>query len=122
MSPCLQQTLVLPHREPGNGWRGRIDLTLSVEPPAVSRRLDFEVNSGSTHHVRLVALVQGKGRHERRIRFKFPLTLSERDTTPVLIAAPSRGLHLGASRQLMERYGAKPFKLVRLRATTAPQT
>ncbi|HLL80193.1 MAG TPA: hypothetical protein VKT25_11875, partial [Ktedonobacteraceae bacterium] len=95
------------------------DLAISVELPAVLRRLDFEVNSNVRHHIRLMALVRNKGRREGRLRFRFPIDLSPEDTKLVLSAAASRSLDVNAPQETMDRYGAIPFKLVHLRATDA---
>ena len=116
---ALEQDLPLPERRPGVTWRGTLDLAISVELPAMLRRLDFEVNSNVRHHIRLMALVRNKGRRERPLRFRFPIDLSPEDTRLVLSAAACRSLDANAPQETMDRYGAIPFKLVHLRATDA---
>ena len=46
---ALSQALPVPDRPDGQSWSGTIDLTVSVELPPVSRRIDFEVNSQDSH-------------------------------------------------------------------------
>jgi hypothetical protein len=114
---ALEQPLRLSGRREGEAWNGTFDLAISVELPPVLRRLDFEVNSNVRHHVRLMALVRNKGKRERPLRFRFPISLSPEDTRLVLTAAASRSFDANAPRETMDRYGAVPFKLVHLRAT-----
>lgn len=111
---ALEQDLPLPGRGVGSAWSGIIDLGISVELSPVSRRLDFEVNSSAGHHLRLTALVRDKGQRRRLLRFRFPIALAPQDGGLVLVAAASRGIAPDAPQSMMERYGARPFTLVRL--------
>jgi hypothetical protein len=114
---ALAQPLALPDRKPGEAWSGSIDLSLAVELPAVARRVDFEIISKRKHHLRLRALVRNRGRRVRLLRFKFSLSLLAEDGEPVLTATESRRFNAGAPAELIERYGALPFSLVRFKAT-----
>lgn len=111
----LEEPLVLPDRAPGEAWRGNLDITVSVDLPPASRRVDFELNSQSRHHARLRAIVLNRGRRERLFRFNVPVELTPEDTTPVLTAAASRRFNANAPQAMIDRYGATPFRVVRLR-------
>ncbi len=113
----VQQTLPLTDREQGQPWKGTIDLTLLVKLPPATRRVDFEVNSQSRHLARLRAVVVNRGARERLLRFKFPLELEPSDEIAVLAAAASRRFNSDAPASMLERYGAAPFRVVRLRST-----
>jgi hypothetical protein len=62
--------------------------------------------------------VRNRGRRERLLRFKFPLSLLAGDGEPVLTATASRRFNVGAPVELIDRYGALPFRLVRLKTST----
>ncbi|MEP9389177.1 nucleotidyltransferase family protein [Mesorhizobium sp. KR9-304] len=111
----LEEPLVLPDRKPGEAWRGSLDITVSVDLPPASRRIDFELNSHGRHHARLRAIVLNRGRRERLLRFNVPVELAPDDTAPVLVAAASRIFNANAPQALVERYAATPFRVVRLR-------
>lgn len=114
----IEQALVLPGREAGRAWSGTVDLTIAVERPAASRRVEFEVNLKDRHLVRLRALLFGGRGGERLLRFRFPLVLAPGDALPFLVAAPSRSFNSDAPRDLLDRYGAMPFTLADLRVET----
>jgi hypothetical protein len=119
-SRVIEQPLALPDRETGSAWAGSIDLTLSVALPAVTRRVDFEIVAGDRHKLRLRAVVLDRGRRERSLRFKFRLALAPDDGEPVLTATASRRFNAGAPADMIERYQALPFALVRFRAVRRP--
>ncbi|MEO8667849.1 MAG: hypothetical protein ABI399_04985, partial [Bauldia sp.] len=112
----LEQPLSLPDRKPGDAWVGSVDLTLSVDLPPATRRLDFEIVSNGRHHLRLRALVLNRGRREKLLRFKFPLSLSPLEGELILTAVPSRRFNTGVPPELADRYGAAPFALIRFHA------
>jgi hypothetical protein len=53
------------------------------------------------------------------LRFKFSLALAPDDGEPVLTATASRRFNAGAPADMIERYQALPFALVRFRAVRA---
>jgi hypothetical protein len=111
----LQQPLELPDRAPGEAWSGSLDVTICVDLPSSSRRADFEINSKMKHHVRLRAVVLDRGKRDRLVRFKFPLSVTSDESTPVLAAVASRSFNAGASQELIDRYGARPFEIVTMK-------
>jgi hypothetical protein len=115
----LEAPLVLTDRTPGETWRGNLDITVSVELPPASRQIDFEINSQSRHHARLRTVVLNRGRRERLLRFNVPIELAPEDTAPVLVAA-SRSFNAKVSQATIDRYGAAPFRIVRLRTRKRP--
>jgi hypothetical protein len=118
-SRVTEQPLALPDRETGGAWAGSIDLVLSVSLPPITRRVDFEIVAGGRHKLRLRAVVLDRGRRERLLRFKFSLALAPDDGEPVLTATASRRFNAGAPADMIERYQALPFALVRFRAVRA---
>lgn len=115
----LQKVLELPDRGDGEAWDGSIDLTLALDLPPAMRRIDFEVNSLTRHHVRLRTLVLGRGARARLLRFRFPLSLAEGEGAPTLNAVPSRRFNAGAPDEMLARYGATPFQIVSIKARKA---
>jgi len=116
----LERDLPLPERKPATAWSGVLDLAISVDLPPVPRRLDFEVNSTCRHLVRLTALVRNKGRRRRPLRFRFPIRLAPEERRLVLVAAACRDIGSDARQDEIERYGAMPFRLLRLRVVETP--
>lgn len=116
----LQQTLPLTDRQQGQPWNGTIDMTILVNLPPASRRIDFEVNSQTRHLARLRAVVINRGARHRLLRFKFPLKLAPDDDAPVLAAAASRSFNSDAPADLLDRYGAAQFRIVRFRSMRSP--
>ena len=112
----LMRPLELPDRVQGEAWNGSLDMTILVDLPPSSRRADFEINSNTKHHVRLRALVLNRGNRDRLFRFKFPLALSADEGTPVLTAVASRTFNTGATQELIDRYAARPFAIVAMKA------
>lgn len=104
--------LHLPGRRPGDAWSGTIDMTLLVELPAASRRVDFEVNAGFRHLVRLRAFVRDRGSRDLALRFRFSMRVASTDPNPVIAAAPSRSFNADAPRALVDKYRAVPFSVV----------
>ena len=115
----LQQALELPGRADGEAWDGSIELTLALDLPPAARRIDFEVNSLTRHHVRLRTLVLGRSGRARLFRFRFPLSLAQGEGAPSLNAVPSRRFNSGAPEEMLARYGATPFEIVRIEARKA---
>lgn len=111
-----EHRFALPGRTPGAPWRGRVDVTLAVEVPGAWRRIDFEVNAGSCHLLRLRALVRGGTRRLAPLRFRFDLSLDGGDPDPVLVAVPSRSFNTDAPVEEVARYAAARFSLGELRA------
>jgi len=109
----LSQTLPVPDRETGRPWRGTIDLTISVELPAATRRVDFEVNSSDRHLARLRAVVLNRGKRNKLVRFRVPLVLEPQDDAPILTAAASRSFNEAVPQDMMDQYGPTPFRMVR---------
>lgn len=116
----LEAPLVLPGRAAGEPWRGNLDITIAVDLPAATRRIDFELNSKQRHHARLRAVVLNKGRREKLFRFNVFVQLEAEETAPILMAAASRGFNDNAPSAMIDRYGATPFRLLRLRARKLP--
>lgn len=114
----LEHPLDLPGRAPAAPWQGTVAVTLSVPPQKTWRRLDFEIHVGGEPRLRLRARPWRRGRGA--FRFRFPLMLGAGEPTPVLIAAPSRGFNTNAPADVLDRYRAVPFTLLRLSASPAP--
>ncbi len=115
----LQQTMQLPDRKEVEAWRGSVLVTIAVDLPSASRRVDFEVNSMTRHHVRLRSIVLDRGRRGRLFCFRFPLSLAIGEGMPTLTAVPSRRFNTGAPEDLQARYGPTPFEIVTLKAKKA---
>jgi hypothetical protein len=111
----LEQTLPLPDRMQHSAWSGGIDVTIAVELPPVTRRIDFEINSNIRHHLRVRALVYSRRRRRRSLRFKFAVSLLPDENDLVLVAVASRLLTTSAVQDQIDRYGAIPFRIIRLR-------
>ena len=90
-------------------------LAAAVWLPPVWRRVDFEVNAGDRHLLRLRGLARNGGRRVGHFRFRFTLTLASNDPVPVLEAAPSRSFNTDAPDNEVERYAAPRFALSALR-------
>jgi hypothetical protein len=112
----LEQALPLPDRQQGQSWSGTVDFTILVKLPPASRRIDFEVNSQARHLARLRAVVINRGARERLLRFRLPIELAPDDDSPVLTAAASRSFNSDAPANMIDRYGAAPFRIVRFRS------
>lgn len=112
---ALAHPLNLDGRRPGEPWHGRIDVSIAAELPPVWRRVDFEVNAGDRHLLRLRGLARNGGRRVGHFRFRFTLTLASNDPVPVLEAAPSRSFNTDAPDNEVERYAAPRFALSALR-------
>ena len=112
----LKQALPLPGRQQGQSWSGTIDLTILVELPPASRRIDFEVNSHDRHLARLRAVVLNRGARDKLLRFRLPIVLAPNDNSLVLAAAASRSFNSDAPADMIDRYGAAPFRIVRFRS------
>ncbi|MCX7304886.1 MAG: nucleotidyltransferase family protein [Hyphomicrobiales bacterium] len=110
----LSHELFLADRLRGQSWTGTVDLTLSVELPAQSRRIDLEVNSQDRHLARLRTIVLNRGRRQKVLRFKVPLSIEPHDGSIVLTAAPSRRFNDGVQQALADQYGPTPFRLIHL--------
>lgn len=106
------QKLSLPDRAAGSAWSGTVDMTLLAELPAASRRVDFEVNAGHRHLIRLRAFVRNRGARDLALRFRFRLLLAAADPDPVVAAAPSRSFNADAPQTLVDRYRAVAFSIV----------
>lgn len=115
----LEAPLALADRAPGEAWRGRLDLTVSAELPPAARRVDFELNSQDRNHARLRAVVLNRGRRETLLRFNVPIELAPDDSAPVLVAV-GRGFNSNVPQAMIDRYGATPFRIVRLRTRKLP--
>ena len=113
----LSQAFSVPGRRQGQPWNGTIDLTISVELPPASRRIDLEVNSPDRHFARLRAVVLNRGKREKILRFKVPLVLGPQDSSLVLAAAPSRSFNDGVPQRMIDQYGPTPFRLIHCAST-----
>jgi hypothetical protein len=110
----FEQDLTVSDRQEGQTWKGILDLTISVQLPPASRRIDFEVNSRVRHLARLRSIGLKRGQREKTLRFKVPLVLEPQDSSIVLAAAPSRSFNDPAPKHLVDKYGPVPFRLVHL--------
>jgi hypothetical protein len=120
----LSQAFSVPDKRQGQPWNGTVDLTISVELPPASRRIDLEVNSPDRHLARLRAVVLNRGKREKILRFKVPLVLGPQDGTLVLAAAPSRRFNDGVPQHVIDQYGPTPFRLLNFtskRSTKQPR-
>lgn len=114
----FSQELSVPDSEKGQAWRGTSDLTISVELPPASRRIDFEVNSSDRHLARLREVVLNRGKRDKRdklMRFRVPLALGPQDDGLVLTAAASRSFNDAVPQDMMDQYGPTPFRMVHFR-------
>lgn len=112
----VSQALSVPDREKGQAWRGTIDLTISVDLPPASRRIDFEVNSSGRHLARLRAVALNRGKRNKVLRFRVPLALEPQDDGLVLTAAASRSFNDDVAQDMMDQYGPTPFRMVHFSA------
>jgi hypothetical protein len=113
---ALEQILALSDRRPGEAWAGMIDVTLLAALPAAGRRVDFEVNTKTQHHLRLRALVRNQGARERPFRFRFALSIPPDESNPVIAAAPSRSFNTNAPQGLIDRYRPVEFRVLSVEA------
>jgi hypothetical protein len=113
----LSHPFSVPGRRQGQPWNGTIDLTISVELPPASRRIDLEVNSSDRHFARLRAVVLNRGKREKILRFKVPLVLGPQDSSLVLVAAASRSFNDGVPQRMIDQYGPIPFRLIHFAST-----
>jgi Uncharacterised nucleotidyltransferase len=107
-----EHILALPDGTIGSERTVVFDLTLLVDLPSATRRLEFEINSDRRHHLRLRAWVLNLGRRRRRFRFHFPITLSPDEINLMLVAAPSRRFNTGVPQDLAAIYDPVPFSVV----------
>jgi hypothetical protein len=115
--PVFEQELSVPGRQDGRKWKGVLDLTICVELPPASRRIDFEVNSPIRHLARLRSIGLKRGPRDKTLRFKVPLLLEPQDSSIVLAAAPSRSFNDPAPQHLIDKYGPVPFRMIHFAAS-----
>jgi hypothetical protein len=113
---AVEQVLDLPLRQESEAWHGIVEVAIAVDRSDVRRRVEFEVNLRDRHLVRLRGLLFRGGHGERVLRFRFPITLAAGESSPRLVAVPSRRFNSDAPAALLDRYGPKPFALLDFRA------
>ena len=113
---ALEQELLLPNREDDEAWSGMIDLEIEIDLPPATRRLEFEINSGQRHLIRLRGLAKNKGRRRLPLRFRAKLDISPGDTALRLQAVPARSFNTNATNPDLIKYGPTPFRIVLLAA------
>jgi hypothetical protein len=111
----IEHILALPDGIIGSERTVAFDLTLLVDLPSATRRLEFEINSDRRHHLRLRARAFNLGRRSRRFRFRFPITLAPDETSLMLVAAPLRRFNTEVPKDLAAIYGPVPFSVVDLK-------
>lgn len=116
-APVFEQALPVSGWQEGENWTGILDLTISVQVPAASRRIDFEVNSHFRHLARLRSIVLKRGPREKIVRFRVPVVLEPQDISISLVAAPSRSFNDPVSQHLVDKYGPVPFRLIHFAAS-----
>ncbi len=110
--PVLEATLDLPGRRPGQNWSGSLDIRLSATIPAASRRIEFEINCGDRHVMRLRAVVRNRGVRNLPLRFRVRLDIAAHEPDPVIVAVPARSFNTKATQAELDRYSAVRFRMV----------
>ena len=108
----LKQKLNLPDRSSNGIWSGEMDLTLMVDLPAASRRIDFEINMNDRHLVRLRAFVLNRGPRQRRFRFRLPLSVPAGESDVYISAVPSKNFNTKVPPHILDHYRPLDFQLV----------
>jgi Uncharacterised nucleotidyltransferase len=108
----LETPLVLVGREAGQSWSGRLDMRIEAMVPAASRRIEFEINCGDRHIMRLRAIARDKGARALPLRFRVRIDIAAQEPDPVLLAVPARSFNTKATQGELDRYGAVRFRMV----------
>jgi hypothetical protein len=112
----MEQSVPIP---PGLGpGRAHLHAIIEIEPPAVRRRIEFELNGAGRHIGRIRYRHWGRGRHPLVLAVDVPIEIRAGDTAFTLEARPGRLLRHGGRPEQKARYDALPFRCVELALTS----
>ncbi len=111
---ALQQDLLLPDHDGHGGWSGTIEIDLEIELPPATRRIEFEINSATHHFVRLRGLALNRGRRRLPLRFRTRIDIPEGHSGLQIVAVPARSFNENVTETDLAKYGATPFRVLRL--------